>query len=115
MSSVVVTVLAKKNNYNQMSAIIAGPVNLFVMGTGMDLEQGFENGRLTTRSCKEKSNQNQFYKESTLFIFIWNILLLSGFLVAWNYVSDCDIPLAQNVFQIKDWRGKVFLWDDIKE
>eukprot|EP00092_Neocalanus_flemingeri_P011754 GFUD01012676.1.p1 GENE.GFUD01012676.1~~GFUD01012676.1.p1 ORF type:complete len:547 (-),score=79.15 GFUD01012676.1:142-1782(-) len=119
VSCVVVTVMASNNNYALLSAIIAGPVNLFVMGTGMDLEHGFEKGRVgrltTRRSSEEKNNQNKFYKQSTLFILIWNILLLSGFLVAWNYFTDCKNTDLLDHFFMKDWRQKVFLMDEIKD
>ena len=116
VSSVVVTVLASKNEYKLLSAIIAGPVNLFVLGTGMDLEQGFDRQWITkNRTNKDMHNQNQFYKQSTIFILIWNTLLLAGFLVAWTFVSYCDTrPIQHLSHTFEHWREKIFMREEIR-
>ena len=115
VSSVVVTVLASKNDYKLLSAIIAGPVNLIVMGTGMDLEFGFnQNWSTIERSNKKMNNQNEFYKQSTLFILIWNTLLLAGFLTAWTIVTDCEKSLTHNTLYVQEWKEKVFMKEEIR-
>ena len=108
--------LASKNKYKLLSAIIAGPVNLFVMGTGMDLECGFDRQWINKdKGKKDMYNKNQFYKHSTIFILIWNTLLLIGFLAAWTVFTNCDkidVEDLPHIFQ--HWREKIFMRNEIR-
>ena len=63
VSSVVVTVLAHNHKYGQLSAVSAGPINLFIMGTGINLKQCSGGCWITNTNTKE--NQIKFYKLSS--------------------------------------------------
>ena len=59
----------------------------------------------------------KFYRKSTVFMFFWNTLLLSGFLVAWTFVADCETSkdfIKMNTFYQAEWRQKVFMREDIR-
>jgi len=111
-SSIWVAILAKSCGLCLLPAISTGPINLFIMGCGINLDRN----KCWKPEAKEE-NMKKFYRKSTVFMFFWNTLLLSGFLVAWTFVADCETSkdfIKMNTFYQAEWRQKVFMREEIR-
>jgi len=110
ISSCWVAVLARSCGLCFLPAISAGPINLFIMGSGVNLEGN------KCEAERRGGDLLSFYKKSTSFMFIWNTLVLGGFLVAWTFVADCHTDedfIKRNMFYQAEWRQKVFMRENI--
>ena len=115
VSSMVVTVLAHHCQFPQLAAISAGPINFFIMGSGINLDQDCR--KCWKNKKPKKETQMMFYRRSTLFIFCWNTFWLAGLLAGWTFVADCETSediINMNTFYQAEWRQKVFMREGIR-
>jgi len=113
LSSIWVAILAKSCKFGLLPAISTGPINLFIMGSGINLD-----AKRCWQTKATKENLKNFYRKSTLFMFIWNTVFLCGFLAAWSFVADCETnkeSIKMNIFYQAEWRQKVFMRDEIRD